>query len=97
MSNKEQEVPKFTVEQLVAIGDAVHDSNTAIIIADNIGEKEHNVTVCVKGRKKDLMAMLYNVLKTNEHLEDVMADAVMMVKLEKIADGLKNMGSNNEM
>jgi hypothetical protein len=95
MSENKKEVPNFTIPQLVSIGDAIHNSKTAIILADNETEEGHNVTVCVRGEKSKLMQMLYHALKSNPEFEDICSDALISFKLEKIdADFNKLMGKN---
>lgn len=84
MSQNEQNVPNFTVPQLVLIGDAIHSSKTAVILADNKIGDEHNVTVVVRGHRKDLVSMMYQVLKSNDYFEDVVSDALVHLKMEKI-------------
>jgi hypothetical protein len=97
MSQSEQKVPNFTVEQLVVIGDAIHNSKTAIILADNETPEGHNVTVCVRGTKEKLLSMMYYVLKMNPEFEDICSDALIRHKLESIQANFNNiMGTEPE-
>jgi hypothetical protein len=97
MSQNEQNVPNFTVEQLVIIGDAIHNSKTAIIIADNETPEGHNVTVCVRGTREKLVSMMYHVFKSNPEFEEVCSNALVSFKMEKIQDGIDGlMGKNPE-
>jgi hypothetical protein len=97
MSQNEQKVPNFTVEQLVIIGDAIHNSKTAIIIADNETAEGHNITVCVRGTKEVLVSMMYHVFKSNPEFEEVCSEALVSYKMEKIKDNINGlMGKNRE-
>jgi hypothetical protein len=95
MSQNEQNVPNFTVEQLVIIGDAIHNSKTAVIIADNKTPEGHNITVCVRGEKEILVAMMYNVFKSNPEFEEVCSNALVSFKLEKINADFNNLMGKN--
>lgn len=86
MKEKEEEVPNLTVPQLVVIGDAIHNSKTAIIIADNEDDKGHTTTVCVRGTKQNLIIMLYEVFKSNKDFEEVCATALINFKMDAISD-----------
>jgi hypothetical protein len=83
MSQNEQNVPNFTVEQLVTIGDAIHNSTNAIILADNQTANGHNVTVCLRGTEQTLYNMMYNVLLSNPMFARICADAVVNYEIEK--------------
>jgi hypothetical protein len=97
MRKIKKEVENFTIEQLVIIGDAIHNSKTAIILADNETPEGHNVTVCVRGTKEKLLSMMYHVLKTNPEFEDICSDALIRHKLESIQANFNNvMGTDPE-
>lgn len=96
MSENVENEPKFTVEQLVLIGDAIHDSKTAIIIADNENNGSHSVTVCVRGIKHKLKEMLYEVFKSNADFENICSDALVSYKMDKIQQGLDKLNNSNQ-
>lgn len=96
MSKNVENEPKFTVEQLVLIGDAIHDSKTAIIIADNENNGSHSVTVCVRGIKHKLTEMLYEVFKSNADFENICSDALVSYKMDKLQKGLDKLNNSNQ-
>ena len=95
MNKSVEDELKFTVEQLVAIGDAIHDSKTAIIIADNENNGSHSVTVCVRGIKEKLKQMLYEVFKSNAEFENICSEALVSYKIDKIQQGFDNFNGKN--
>lgn len=96
MSKNVENEPKFTVKQLVLIGDAIHDSKTAIIIADNENNGSHSVTVCVRGIKRKLTEMLYEVFKSNADFKNICSDALVSYKMDKIQKSLDKLNNSNQ-
>ncbi len=93
--NKTEET--FTIPQLVLIGDAIHNSKTAIILADNEENGGHNVTICVRGDNKKLISMIYHVLKDNKELEGIVSSALIMLKMESFHNDIEKLGGNKEL
>jgi hypothetical protein len=78
---------RYTIEELVAIGDHIHNSTTALIICD-VPEKdgEHTTTMATaNGKRKDLVMMVYAVLKKQPFIESVLCEAIMLKKMQDIS------------
>lgn len=75
---------KFTVEELVQVGDAIHNSECVIVLAELIDDKEQ-VSVNVIGQPKELEQMVYTAIKHSAMFEEILSNAVLKVKLERLS------------
>ena len=77
---------KLSVETLVTIGDALHNSKCAFVLAqnetDNINEVE--ATCLVYGGRKNLYNMFYNVIYKNKDIEQLLTEVLKKVLIDKI-------------
>lgn len=101
MENKdERHKLGYEIDELVKIGDHLHNSQTALVIADVLDEKGTHTTMgTATGRREDIVTMVYIVLKQNEDLADIITEAVMRKKMHDILTEFekisKERGENN--
>jgi hypothetical protein len=86
-----REEDKFTVEQLVQIGDAIHDSSAAFIITNTVLERNEQETkneafLCMKGNVQDLTDLLYTALNKDEQMFIIIQQVMMQIQVEKLKD-----------
>lgn len=77
----------YTIQDLIEIGDHLHNSKTAIVICDV--EKDggkHETMLSLTGKRGDIIMMLINILEQDdaEALEDALSEALVNVKMKRI-------------
>ena len=82
---KERDDKGFSIKDLVKIGDHIHESKTALIISD-IAKPDgtHSILGSATGNRRDIVLMIYSILKDNKGLEELISEAVLMKKMEDI-------------
>jgi len=75
---------KFTVEELVQVGDAIHNSECVMVLAVPIDDKEH-ISISVIGKPVQLEQMVYTAIKQSPEFDEILSKAVLKVKLERLA------------
>jgi hypothetical protein len=88
----------YTIDDLVKIGDQLHDSSSAIVLT----LVKHKNGTCTSlgsatGTQKDLSMLLIEVLGETPELEQIFTEALVLLKMKKFStlmDNFKNI--NNE-
>jgi hypothetical protein len=75
---------KFTVEELVQVGDAIHNSECVMVMAVPIEDKK-NMFISVIGQTAELSDMVYVAMRQSPEFEELLSKAILRVKLEKLA------------
>lgn len=98
MSNydKQRENLGFQIDELVAIGDHLHNCQTALIIADVYDGKDHTTMGCATGSKNNLLTMIQVILEQNPQLEDIIIEAVARKKMKDMANMVRQIKPNNQ-
>jgi hypothetical protein len=83
---------RYRVEDLVTIGDAIHDSYASFIVAANISAKETagegSITTAIHGHPHELVNMLTKVLEENDLVREILLEAISKMAL-KVAENIK--------
>lgn len=89
MENKER---KLSVEELVQIGDAIHNSHCSLIIVANKTDKENESKVMYANHGDYTKArnMIFEVISRSEPIRELLFDALMLCELKTINDNAKN-------
>jgi hypothetical protein len=77
---------KYSIDELVTIGDDIHNSIASFIVAKNSGEEKQKITFAVHGSREDVVEMLYKIFVKNSYCEDIMIDAIILSQAEKIKE-----------
>jgi hypothetical protein len=78
---------KLTIEQLVDIGDAIHDSSCSFILVANPQDNETTkITMVNHGNEKTIKKMLSDVMKRSPRIKDLIVDALLQCEMEHIND-----------
>ena len=82
---------KLSIDQLVEIGDAIHNSHCSLIIVANKTDKENETKVMFANHGDYTKArnMIFEVINRSEQIRDLLYDALMMVELKSINDNSK--------
>lgn len=86
----------FTTTELVEIGDRIHNCTTALVFTDKCVDDNQELYGVVCGKSKDITNLLYLMLKNDKNLEEMVSNAVLMVKSESIMNALNKMGGKKE-
>lgn len=91
----EREDKGYNYDDLVKIGDHIHDSKTAIIVSDiEHPDGTHTTLGSAVGKRGDIIQMLYNIMKGNKEMEDLISEAVLMRKMQNIAELFSKMNGD---
>lgn len=96
-TTKKEPKKKYSIPNLVMIGDHLHNCDAAIVICNNKDEKQgdgaNSLMVSVMGNRDDLVKIMYLAMKENKHLEDIFSGAVTTFMLGKLKEAFDK---NNE-
>lgn len=84
---------KYTIDELVRIGDHIHDSSCSFIMCINDldeSDNKKNILFSTHGKEEDLVMMFFEVLKKNPKME------LIMLKSMAIYNAMKMEGQNND-
>lgn len=89
----------YSINDLVAIGDHLHNSKTALVIADipSADGKQHTTMGSATGTHKDIVLMILAILEKNEQMEELITEAVLIRKANKIAAMFNKMNKSNDI
>lgn len=92
LTKMEKNDKKLTIEQLVQIGDAIHDSHCSLIIVANKSDKENETKVMYANHGDYTKArnMIYEVISRSEPIRELLFDALMLCELKSINDNVKH-------
>lgn len=78
---------KFTLEQLVLIGDHLHNAETAIIMikGEVVGDKDNSIC-CIKGDSDVLAKLLYIACKHDKVVVELFTRVLLEVATEELAE-----------
>jgi hypothetical protein len=90
MPNTLNKQVKYSVEDLVTIGDAIHDSYASFIIAANKGKSgdDSSITYSIHGHSSEVVNMLSKVLAENNLFREIVFEAISKMTL-KVAEKIK--------
>jgi hypothetical protein len=77
---------KLSVEELVQIGDAIHNSHCSLIIVANKTETESESKVMFANHGDYILVrnMIYQVIRRNKQLKEIMFDALLLCELDGV-------------
>ncbi len=75
----------YQIDELVTIGDHLHNCQTAIVIADVYDGKNHNTMGSATGNRRDIVNMIALMLEQNAELESIILEAVARAKMNEMA------------
>jgi len=81
---------KYTIEELVTIGDDIHHSVASFIVAKNVENDKQKITFAVLGSREAIIDMLYNIFVKNPTYEDIMIDAITLSQEERLKEFIFN-------
>lgn len=88
----------YNFDDLVKIGDQIHDSKTALIVSDiEHDDGTHTTMGSATGRKRDIIIMLFTIMKENPTLEEIISEAVLMKKMKDIGDMFRQLSSEEDL
>ena len=70
MENK-NEKDTYSIEELVKIGDHIHNCTTAFIIADIVEGEGHNLLITAKGRRDDIVLMMIETMMKDRRVAEI--------------------------
>ena len=70
MENK-NEKDTYSIDELVKIGDHIHNCTTAFIIADINEGDGHNVLITAKGKRDDIVVMLIETMMKDQRVAEL--------------------------
>lgn len=86
MDNKTNAKKKYSVEELVVIGDHIHNASCSFIMCVNDLDDTDNkksILFSSHGRKDDMVTMFVSVLEKNPKIENLMIEAIAMYNITK--------------
>lgn len=76
---------KLTIEQLVNVGDHLHDADTVLLLIDKkINQKENETLCCVNGDPDSLITMISESLKKNDKLFEIFSYALLNASIKRM-------------
>ena len=86
----------YNFDDLVKIGDQIHDSKTALILSDiEHDDGTHTTMGSATGTKRGIIIMLFTIMKENPTLEEIISEAVLMKKMKDIGDMFSQLSSED--
>ena len=83
--------PQLTIEQLVEIGDAIHESTCSFIIVANPQKDDTTkITMVNHGNERKIKKMISDVMKRSPRIKEIVVDALLMCEMELINDKITN-------
>jgi len=84
--------PKLTIEQLVDIGDAIHDSTCSFIVVSNPTDENGTtkITMVNHGNESKIKKMISDVIKRSPRIKDLLVDALLLCEIEQIKHNVIN-------
>jgi hypothetical protein len=87
----------YDYDDLIKIGDQIHESKTALIVSDIEHEDGTHTTMgSATGKRRDIIIMLFTIMKSNPQLEELISEAVLMKKMKDIGDMFSQIKGNLE-
>jgi hypothetical protein len=86
----------YNIDELVSIGDHLHNCTTAIVIADVTDGKTHNTMASATGSRNSLIAMLVVIMQQNSEIEDIVTEAIAKKKMYDIAKMIGKINNNED-
>lgn len=82
---------KLTIEQLVEIGDAIHDSTCSfILVASPQDDETTKITMVNHGSEYKVKKMISDVIKRCPRIKDIIVDALLICEMEQIKQSVIN-------
>jgi hypothetical protein len=76
---------KYSVEQLVKIGDAIHDSSLSfIVVANKNKENSYEITTSIHGEASHVAEMLANVFSNDDFYSSLLYNVNKIIITNKI-------------
>ena len=90
MENQERK-NKYDINQLVSIGDMMHETELSLIITSKLIEKneKEEVLVSMLGDREVLTQMIFEVCLKDENVFHLLSDAIMAAQLAKLEQIIK--------
>ena len=90
-NHTKMETKKLTIEQLVEIGDAIHDSTCSFILVANPQDNETTkITMVNHGSEHKVKKMISDVIKRSPRIKDILVDALLICEMEQIKQSVIN-------
>lgn len=88
MKNTSTPTTKLNTEQLVEIGDAIHDSVCSFILVTNETKQDgvSKVMVCNHGNVSRIKKMVFEAIKNSPLIKDIIVDALIMAEMNNIKE-----------
>ena len=83
---------KFSIQELVEIGDALHNSETSIVLVDKgeiKDEKRHEILGAIRGKHKNLVTLLISIIEQDQVLFQLFNEALMRYNLDKLKKSME--------
>ena len=80
---------KLTIDALVEIGDALHDSEASfmLILEPTLGDNlKRKITYATHGERSDIIQMFVRVLDKNPDLYEILTAAMIKAKVKQIIE-----------
>ena len=85
---EEERKNKYSINQLVEIGDMIHETELSIIIATKKikQEKGEQALISIIGDREKLIRMLFEVMMNDKDLFSILSESVQITYLAKLQD-----------
>jgi hypothetical protein len=79
-------ITNYTIEELVQIGDHIHNCTTALIIADIEENDGHNVLITARGKQEEIIIMLIETMIKDSRVAEIVELAFInyVAKMEQL-------------
>jgi hypothetical protein len=90
-----KEKKNLQIDQLVAIGNAIHDSYACIVLAANekTASVERTITVALHGYKEELVQCLAKAMSENEKLHEIVTLSLLKYQVTAVMQKLEDLTS----
>jgi len=76
---------KLSIEELVEVGDYLHDTDCAVIFVNKTIDGDKNSTLCcVKGKSEKISRMLFETLIKDERVSELLIEASAKAAVYKL-------------
>lgn len=72
----------YSLDELVKIGDQIHNCTTAFMLIDIEEKGEHNVLMTAKGKREDIIGMVIESMLKDSRIADIIEHAFINYALK---------------
>ena len=82
MENERDNETKYSIEQLVEIGDYLHDTDCSVLFIQGNSNNKNTSMISVKGNLQQIKTMIYNAMLNNDEILDIFSEVLLKISID---------------